>query len=239
MSDGRIAVITGGNRGLGRKMAISLARRGVNIIVTYRLHRGEADEAYADIETAGARAAALQLDTGKAATFNAFARELSNILDETWGRERFDYLINNAAFGINTSIEKTTEEEELDASADVRLKGVFFLTQRLLPMIENGGRIVNISSGLGGIKVFARYVAKELVTRKITASLAAPGAIETDFGDRALRANPETQRMVANVTALGRTRVPDDIGPVIASVLSDDNRRGTGQRIEVFGEMNL
>jgi NAD(P)-dependent dehydrogenase (short-subunit alcohol dehydrogenase family) len=239
MSNSKIAVITGGNRGLGRNMAIRLARRGVNAIVTYRSHRAEADEACAEIQATGARAAAMQLDTGKVATFNAFARELSKMLDETWGRECFDYLINNAAFGINKSVEQTTEEEEFEGLADVQLKGVFFLTQRLLPMIEDGGRIVNISSGLGGIKVFTRHLAKERGPREITGNGVAPAAVEADSSGRAVRANPEAQRMVADVAAPGRTRVPDDIGPVIASLLSGDNRWITRQRIEVFGEMYL
>lgn len=253
MSDNRIALITGGNRGLGRNMAISLAAKGVNSVITYHSHHEEANEVCAEIEAAGLRAVALQLDAGKVETFDAFVHELSKSLGDTWGRKRFDYLINNAGFGINKSIEDTTEED-FDGLVNVHLKGVFFLTQKLLPMLEDGGKIVNISTGLarfchpgraayamvkGGVEVFTRYLAKELGPRQITANVVAPGAIETDFGGGSLRANPEAQRMVAGATALGRTGVPDDIGPVIASLLSDDNRWVTGQRIEASGGMYL
>jgi NAD(P)-dependent dehydrogenase (short-subunit alcohol dehydrogenase family) len=249
----RIAVVTGGNRGLGRNTVVSLARKGVSSIITYRSHREEADAVRAEVEALGERAAVLQLDTGRVETFGAFAAELERVLEESWGRGRFDYLVNNAGFGINKSIEQTTEQE-FDDLVDVQLKGVFFLTQKLLPLIEDGGRIVNLSSGLarfchpgraayammkGGIEVFTRYLAKELGPRGIAANVVAPGAIETDFGGGQLRANADMQRTVAGVTALGRPGVPDDIGPMIASLLSDDNRWVTGQRIEVSGGMYL
>ncbi len=253
MPNDKIALITGGNRGLGRNTALSLARKAVSSVITYRSHRTEADQVCAEIEAEGGHAIALQLDTSKVETFDSFVGDLSTALGKMWKRQRFDYLVNNAGFGCNKSIEETTEEE-FDGLVDVHLKGVFFLTQKLLPMIEDGGRIVNVSTGLtrfcfpgraayamvkGGVEVFTRYLANELGPRKITANVVAPGAIETDFGGGALRSNPEAQRMVASVTALGRTGVPDDIGPVIASLLSDDHRWVTGQRIEASGGMHL
>lgn len=252
MSATPIALITGGNRGLGRNTALALARRGVNVVITYRSHADEAQRVCGELEALGVRSAAIQLDTGRVERFDAFVSEFVETLRRVWKRERFDYLVNNAGHGIDKSIEQTTVEE-FDELANVHLKGVFFLTQKLLPKIEDGGKIVNISSGLarfshpgraayaimkGGIEVFTRYLAKELGPRGITVNTIAPGAIETDFGGGALR-NPEIQRVIASVTALGRAGVPDDIGPAIASILSADNRWVTGQRIEVSGGMYL
>lgn len=194
MPTDKIALITGGNRGLGRNTALSLARKADSSVITYRSHRTEADEVRAEIDAAGARAIALQLDTSKFETFDSLVAELSTALGKRWKRQRFDYLVNNAGFGCNKSIEATTEEE-FDGLVDVHLKGVFFLTQKLLPMIEDGGRIVIVSTGLtrfcfpgraayamvkGGVEVFTRYLANELGPRKITANVVAPGAIETD-----------------------------------------------------------
>ncbi|MGX5804701.1 SDR family NAD(P)-dependent oxidoreductase [Bradyrhizobium sp. Arg314] len=248
-----IALITGGSRGLGRNTALHLARRGVDVIVTYRTRADEAKSAIAEIEAAGGRAAALELDTGAVATFPAFVAALKTTLNETWQRDRFDYLVNNAGTGLRKMIGETTEEE-FDTLMNTHLKGVFFLTQALLPMINDGGRIVNISSGLarfaapgssayammkGGIEVFTRYLAKELGARGITANTVAPGAIATDFNGGHVRDDAEINRMVAGVTALGRAGVADDIGPMIASLLSDDNRWVNAQRIEVSGGMNI
>ncbi|MBZ9841307.1 SDR family NAD(P)-dependent oxidoreductase [Mesorhizobium sp. CA5] len=248
-----IALITGGSRGLGRNTAIHLARRGVDVIVTYRSRADEAKSAIAEIEAAGGRAAALELDAGAVASFPAFVAALKKTLKDTWQRDRFDYLVNNAGTGLRKMIAETTEEE-FDTLMNTHLKGVFFLTQALLPLINDGGRIINISSGLarfaapgssayammkGGIEVFTRYLAKELGQRGITANTVAPGAIATDFNDGHVRDNAEINRMVAGVTALGRVGVPDDIGPMIASLLSDDNRWVNAQRIEVSGGMNI
>ncbi|TIW42762.1 MAG: SDR family oxidoreductase, partial [Mesorhizobium sp.] len=247
-----IALITGGSRGLGRNTALHLARKGVDVIVTYRSRADEAEAAVAEIEAAGGRAAALQLDAGAVATFPAFAAALKNTLEETWQRDRFDYLVNNAGTGLRKMIAETTEEE-FDTLMNTHLKGVFFLTQALLPLINDGGRIINISSGLarfaapgssayammkGGIEVFTRYLAKELGQRGIAANTVAPGAIATDFNGGHVRDNAEINRMVAGVTALGRAGVADDIGPMIASLLSQDNRWVNAQRIEVSGGMN-
>lgn len=248
-----IALITGGSRGLGRNTALNLARRGADVIVTYRSRADEAEAAVAEIEAAGGRAAALELDAGAVATFPAFVEALKKTLRETWQRDRFDYLVNNAGTGLRKMIAETTEEE-FDTLINIHLKGAFFLTQALLPLINDGGRIINISSGLarfaapgssayammkGGIEVFTRYLAKELGARGITANTVAPGAIATDFNGGHVRDNAEINRMVAGVTALGRTGVPDDIGPMIASLLSEDNRWVNAQRIEVSGGMNI
>ncbi len=248
-----IALITGGSRGLGRNTALHLARRGVDVIVTYRSRADEAQAAVAEIEAAGGRGAALELDAGAVATFPAFVEALKKTLKDTWQRDRFDYLVNNAGTGLSKPFAQTTEQE-FDTLMNAHLKGVYFLTQALLPLINDGGRIINISSGLArftvpgssayammkaGIEVFTRYLAKELGARGITANTVAPGAIATDFNGGHVRDNAEVNRMVAGVTALGRAGVADDIGPMIASLLSDDNRWVNAQRIEVSGGMNL
>lgn len=249
----KIAIITGASRGLGRNTAISLAHKGVDTVITYLSNRDEADAAVAAIQAAGAEAFALPLDTGKVSTFPQFVESLRSELGRKWGRHDFDYLVNNAGFGVMSPIMETTEED-FDRLVSVQLKGVFFLTQRLLPLMVDGGRVINLSSGLarfsnpgmaaysmmkGGIEVFTRYLAKEMGSRGITANAVAPGAIETDFGGGAVRDNPGYNKQVAAVTALGRAGVPDDIGPMIASLLSDANGWVNGQRIEVSGGMNL
>ncbi|RVD58646.1 SDR family oxidoreductase [Mesorhizobium sp. M2D.F.Ca.ET.185.01.1.1] len=248
-----IALITGGSRGLGRNTALHLARKGVDVVLTYRSRVDEAKTAIAEIEAAGGRAAALELDTGTVASFPVFVETLKKTLHETWQRDRFDYLVNNAGIGLRKPIAETTEEE-FDSLMNIHLKGVFFLTQALLPLINDGGRIINVSSGLarfsvpgssayammkGGVEVFTRYLAKELAGRRITANTVAPGAIATDFNGGHVRDDAEINRVVAGMTALGRAGVADDIGPMIASLLSDDNRWVNAQRIEVSGGMNI
>ncbi|UCI06164.1 SDR family NAD(P)-dependent oxidoreductase [Mesorhizobium sp. B1-1-8] len=248
-----IALVTGGSRGLGRNTAFNLARKGIDVVITYRSRADEAKAAVAEIEAAGGRAAALELDAGAVPTFPAFVAALKQTLQSTWQRNRFDFLVNNAGTGLRKTVAETTEEE-FDALMNIHLKGVFFLTQALLPLINDGGRIINISSGLarfavpgssayammkGGIEVFTRYLAKELGPRGITANTVAPGAIATDFNGGHVRDDADINRMVASVTALGRAGVPDDIGPMIASLLSDDNRWVNAQRIEVSGGMNI
>ncbi|CAN7684128.1 SDR family oxidoreductase [Mesorhizobium sp. LjNodule214] len=248
-----IALITGGSRGLGRNTALSLARKGIDLVITYRSRADEAQTAVAEIEAAGGRAAALQLDTGAVATFPAFVEALKRTLSETWQRDQFDFLVNNAGTGLRKTIAETTEEE-FDTLMNIHLKGVFFLTQALLPLIADDGRIINISSGLarfsvpgsaayammkGGVEVFTRYLAKELGSRRITANTVAPGAIATDFNGGHVRDDADINRVVAGMTALGRAGVPDDIGPMIASLLSDDNRWVNAQRIEASGGMNI
>lgn len=249
----KIALITGGSRGLGRNTALHLAKRDVDVVLTYHSRADEAQAVVADIQTLGRKAAALPLDTGKTADFPAFAEQLKTTLSKTFGAERFDFLVNNAGIGMNTPFADVTEAQ-FDTLMNIHLKGVFFLTQKMLPLIADGGRIVNLSSGLarfslpgyaayammkGGIEVLTRYLAKELGARGIAVNTVAPGAIETDFGGGAVRDNPDYNKGVAQATALGRAGLPDDIGPMIASLLSEDNRWINGQRIEVSGGIFL
>ena len=249
----KIALITGGSRGLGRNTAESLARKGVHSVITYHTRADDAQAVVAAIEAHGGKAVALQLDTGATSSFDAFAVKLKTALKHTWNRDSFDFLVNNAGNSFHKTIPDTTEAD-FDGLVAVHLKGVFFLTQKMLPLIADGGRIVNISSGLarfaspgtaayammkGGIEVFTRCLAKELGPRGIAVNTVAPGAIATDFNGGRVRDNPEIQRMVAGSTALGRVGVADDIGPVIASLLSDDNRWVNAQRIEVSGGMQI
>jgi NAD(P)-dependent dehydrogenase (short-subunit alcohol dehydrogenase family) len=245
----RIAIVTGASRGLGRNTALSIARRGGDVIVTYQSRRQEAQAVVAEIEAMGRRAIAVQLDTGNIEMFSGFAENLRTALREIWQRETFDHLVNNAGHGDYALIGQTTEAQ-FDGLVNVHFKGVYFLTQTLLPLIADGGRIVNLSSGLtrvsypgyaayaamkGAVEVLSVYMAKELGSRGIAVNTVAPGAIETDFGGGAVRDNPEINKIFADMTALGRTGVPDDIGPMIASLLSEDNRWINAQRIEVSG----
>lgn len=248
----KIAIVTGGSRGLGRNVVLSLARRGVDSIFTYHSNEAEAKNAVAEVEALGQRAVALQLDAGNTSSFPAFAESLHQTLSAL-GAERFDYLVNNAGTALHKAFAETTEAE-FDALYNVHFKGVYFLTQTLLPLINDGGRIVNVSSGLarfsnpgssayasmkGAIEVLTRYLAKELGSRGIAVNAVAPGAIATDFSGGMVRDNPEVNKFVASMTALGRVGEPDDIGPMIASLLSEDNRWINGQRIEVSGGMVL
>lgn len=249
----KIALITGGSRGLGRSMALHLAGKGVDIVLTYHSNKDAADDVVADIEALGRRAVALQLDTSETAGFADFAGQLAAALKETWDRDRFDFLVNNAGFGIHKPFADTTEAE-FDQLVNVHLKGVFFLTQRLLPLIGDGGRIVNLSTGLarfslpgyaayasmkGAVEVLTRYLAKELGPRGIAVNTIAPGAIETDFGGGVVRDNADLNQMIAAQTAMGRVGLPDDIGGAVASLLTGDNGWVTGQRIEVSGGQSL
>lgn len=249
----RIALITGGNRGLGRSTALQLARDGVDVILTYRANADEAAEVVTAIEAAGRKAVALQLDAGDVGSFPAFADAVSGTLRDTWKRDRFDFLVNNAGMSAGGAFADVTEDD-LDRLVDVHFKGVFFLTQQLLDLIEDGGAIVNVSSGLtrftapqrvayasvkGAVEVLTRYLAQELGPRGITANVVAPGAVATDFSGGMLRDNPQAQQQIASITALGRIAVADDVGPAIAALLGPGNRWITGQRIEVSGGMHL
>lgn len=249
---GKIAMITGGSRGLGRNTVLNLAKQGVAIIFTYKSSQDEAEKVVNLVKEAGSKAIAIQLDTGNTNAFDSFVQKAKEALAEL-GADRFDYLVNNAGISHHNPIEKTTEEE-LDALYNVHLKGVFFITQKLLPFINDGGRIVNISTGLtrftapgsgayasikGAVEVLTRYLALELGPRKIVVNTVAPGAIGTDFSGGMVRDNAEVNKRVADVTALGRAGVPDDIGPMIASLLSESNRWVNAQRIEVSGGMSL
>ena len=249
----KIAIVTGASRGLGRNTALSIARHGGDVILTYQSRSQEAQSAVAEIQALGRKAIALQLNTGDVSSFPSFVEQLKRDLRETWERDTFDHLVNNAGYGDYASIKDTTEAQ-FDGLVNVHFKGVFFLTQALLPLIADGGRIVNVSSGLtrvafpgsaayaavkGAVEVLTRYLAKELGSRGITVNSVAPGAIETDFGGGRLRDNPDVKKMVAGMTALARTGVPDDIGPMIASLLSEDNGWVNAQRIEVSGGQNI
>src|SRR5690606_32631722 len=233
-----ISLVTGASRGLGRNTAISIARHGGDVILTYRSSKDEADAVVADIQALGRKAMALQLDTGKVSTFPAFVEALRTALTTTWQGDTFDHLVNNAGHGEMADF-ATTTEEQFDMLFDVHVKGVFFLTQALLPMLADGGRIINFSSGLtrvsfpgfsaysaakGAVEILTVYMAKELGSRGITANTVAPGAIETDFLGGAVRDMPDYNTAFASMTALGRVGVPDDIGPMVASLLGPDNR---------------
>jgi NAD(P)-dependent dehydrogenase (short-subunit alcohol dehydrogenase family) len=237
----------------GRSAAVHLARAGVSSILTYRTNKAQADSAVAELEKAGAKAVALQLDAGKSATFGDFAGQVKRALLETFKRERFDFLVNNAGHALYEPFADTTEAE-LDDMYATHLKAPFLLTQKLLPLIEDGGRILNVSSGLarfsipgssayasmkGGVEVLTRYMAKELGPRKISVNVIAPGAIETDFGGGHVRDNPAVNKMIASNTALGRVGLPDDIGGAITALLTGDIKWMTAQRIEVSGGQGL
>jgi NAD(P)-dependent dehydrogenase (short-subunit alcohol dehydrogenase family) len=247
-----IAIVTGGSRGLGRSTVLALAGRGVDSIFTYHANSSAADEVVALAEKAGAKARALRLDVGETSVFRGFAEDVRGVLGD-WGADRFDYLINNAGTSHHAGIAEVTEAD-FDALYRVHFKGVFFLTQALLPLINDGGRIVNVSTGLtrviypgsaaygsmkGAVEVLTRYLAKELGPRRIAVNVVAPGAIQTDFSGGAVRDNPEINKQIAAATALGRPGLPDDIGPMIASLLSEDNRWVNAQRIEVSGGMMI
>ncbi|MFO0759694.1 MAG: SDR family oxidoreductase [Byssovorax sp.] len=248
-----LAVITGGSRGLGKSMALHLADHGVGSVITYRSAAREADEVVAAIRAKGQKAAALQLDVADSKGFGAFAESLKGTLEQVFGRDSFDALVNNAGHGLHKPIAQTTEAE-LDELYNVHVKAPFLLTQKLLPLIKNGGRILNVSSGLarfslpgyaaygsmkGAVEVLTRYMAKELGERKISVNTLAPGAIATDFNGGAVRDNAMVNKMVASVTALGRVGEPDDIGGAVAMLLADESGWINGQRIEVSGGMNL
>ena len=247
----KIAIVTGGSRGLGRNAALSIARHGGDVILTYQSRGEDAQAAVAEINAMGRRALALQLDTGNIAGFAPFAERLRTALRDTWQRDTFDHLVNNAGHGDYALIEQTTEAQ-FDGLVNVHFKGVYFLTQALLPLIADGGRIVNLSSGLtrvsypgyaayaavkGAVEVLTVYLAKELGSRGIAVNTVAPGAIETDFGGGEVRDNADVNKFIAGNTALGRVGLPDDIGGAIAGLLSDESRWLNAQRVEVSGGM--
>jgi NAD(P)-dependent dehydrogenase (short-subunit alcohol dehydrogenase family) len=248
-----ITLITGASRGLGRNAALSIARGGGDVIVTYRSQAGEAQSVVAAIEAMGRKAIALPLDTGAVSGFPAFIAALQEALATHWDRTTFDHLVNNAGHGDYALIADTTQAQ-FDSLVNVHFKGVFFLTQALLPLLADGGRIVNVSTGLtgpcfpgyaayaaakGAVEVLTRYLARELGARGIAVNTVAPGAIETDFGGGAVRDNPDVNALFAGMTALGRAGVADDIGPMIASLLAPANRWVNGQRIEVSGGQGI
>ena len=247
-----IAIVTGGSRGLGRSAVLSLAKRGVHSILTYQSNRAEAEKVVALAREAGVKATALQLDTGNIREFDELVASVRKTL-QSWAAERFDYLVNNAGNSQHIDFEKVTEAD-FDSVVNVHFKGVYFLTQKLAPLMNDGGRIVNISSGLtrvsvagssvyaaakGAVEILTRYLAKELGPRRITANTVAPGPVQTDFSGGMVRDNPEVNKMISAMTALGRPGVPEDIGPMIAALLSEENRWVNAQRIEVSGGLVL
>ncbi|WP_022951108.1 SDR family NAD(P)-dependent oxidoreductase [Leucothrix mucor] len=247
----KLALITGGSRGLGKNSALTLADKGIDVVFTYHSNQSAAQAVVDAIESKGGKAAALQLDVGDLSSFPTFVESLKSTLENNFGRDRIDYLVNNAGPGDNVSFAETTEAQ-FDALMNVHLKGTFFFTQSLLPVIQDGGRIINISSGLtrfslpgycayammkGGVEVMTRYLAKELSARQIRVNTLAPGAIETDFRGGAVRDNLAINKQIASLTALGRVGLPDDIGGIVASLLSDETAWITAQRIEASGGM--
>jgi NAD(P)-dependent dehydrogenase (short-subunit alcohol dehydrogenase family) len=249
----KIALITGGSRGLGKSMATHIAGKGNDVILTYNSKKDEADKVVREIAAGGRKAVALQLDVSDSKSFPAFAGKVKESLETFWKRGDFDYLVNNAGVGMHGLVAETSEET-FDKMVNIHLKGPFFLTQKLLPLMKDGGRIVNISSGLarfslpgyaayammkGGMEVLTRYLARELGARKIAVNTVAPGAIATDFGGGRVRDDQDLNKMIAGQTALGRVGLPDDIGGMVAALLTDDNQWVNGQRIEVSGGIYL
>ena len=249
----KIAVVTGGSRGLGRNASLRLAEKGVDIIFTYNSNIDEANKTVKEIEALGRKAVALQLNTGHVQTFENFSKELSKKLSEKFGTQKFDYLLNNAGMALYQPFMESTEEQ-FDDIMNVHLKGVFFLTQKLVPLMNDGGKILNVSSGLarfslpgssvygcmkGAVEVLSRYLAVELGARGITVNTIAPGAIETDFGGGRVRDNKEMNGFIASQTALGRAGKPDDIGEIMAELLAGNMTWINGQRIEASGGFRL
>lgn len=248
---GKIALVTGGSRGLGKNMALALAKKGINVILTYNSKKDEAESVVAEIEALGVKAVTLQLNAGDVKSFDGFIEQVKSILKDNFNTDHFDFLINNAGIGLYGTV-ATFTEEDFDKLMNIHFKGVFFLTQKALPFINDGGRIINISSGLarfsfpgygayasmkGAVETLSRYMAKELGARGIAVNVVAPGAIETDFGGGGTRDNPEVNKMIAGATALGRAGLPDDIGGVVAFLCTEEARWINAQRIEVSGGM--
>jgi NAD(P)-dependent dehydrogenase (short-subunit alcohol dehydrogenase family) len=249
----KVALVTGGSRGLGKNMALSISKKGIDVIITYNNKKEEADKVVDEIKSSGVNAATLQLNTSVIKSFDPFVQQLSDLLRRDWDRTHIDFLINNAGIDWKAPI-TTTTEEQFDALLNIHFKGVYFLTQKMLTMLNDGGGIVNLSTGLarfalpgysayasmkGAIEIFTRYVAKEFGNRGIRANVVAPGAIETDFTKTAFEAHPEAKQFIASQTALGRVGVPDDIGAIIAFLCTEEARWINAQRIEASGGMFL
>src|ERR1700712_4191520 len=249
----KIVLITGGSRGLGKDMALEIAKKGLDVVITYNSKKKEAFEVVKQIEATGRKAVFLQLDTSDLKSFDSFFEKIKEVLKEKFNADHIDYLVNNAGTGLHALFAETTEEQ-FDSMLNIHFKGVFFLTQKALPFLNDGGGIVNISTGLarfsfpgsavyaamkGAIETLTKYQARELGARKIRANIVAPGAIETDFRGGAVRDNPEMNKQIASLSALGRVGLPDDIGSVVAFLCTEDAKWITGQRIEVSGGMML
>jgi NAD(P)-dependent dehydrogenase (short-subunit alcohol dehydrogenase family) len=252
MSTRKTALVTGGSRGLGKDMAISIAKKGIDVILTYRTNKEEGEETAEQIKQLGQEAIALPLDMNKLASFDAFVKSIGAALS-SWNKKGFDYLINNAGIGATVPFTDVTEAL-FDEFLNVHYKGVYFLTQKLLPHLNEGGGIINISSGTtrfanpgysvyasmkGAVEVLTRYMAKELGAKGIRANVVAPGPIETDFNSAAIRNNPQMKERLSSLTPLGRVGVAEDIGGVVAFLCTDEARWVNGQRIEVSGGINM
>lgn len=249
----KIALVTGGSRGLGRDMAVSLAKKGHHVIITYAGNKTEADNTLKLVEEAGGKGAAMQLDLKDLSVLDKFISSLSSVLKEKFNAEKFDFLINNAGMGGHIPFEKATEKD-FDDFLNVHYKGVYFLTQKSLAVLNDGGRIINISTGTtrfanpgysiyasmkGAVETLTKYLAKELGAKGITANVVAPGPIETDFNGAAIRSNPQMKSFLSSLSPLGRVGAADDIGGVVAFLCSEDAKWINGQRIEVSGGINV
>jgi NAD(P)-dependent dehydrogenase (short-subunit alcohol dehydrogenase family) len=250
MTTSKIALVTGGSRGLGKNMALSLAQKGIDVMLTYHSQQAEAQATVAEIAALGRKAVAVQLNAADISSFDGFYQQVTTALQDTFGASRFDFLINNAGTSLEAPIADTTEAQ-FDEMLNIHFKGAYFLTQKALPLLNDGGRIINISSAVtrvsfpgvsayatmkGAIEVFTRYLAAELGSRGIGANVVAPGAI---FGGSMMSDTPEIRAYVAQITALGRVGLPDDVGGVVAFLCTEDAKWLNGQRIEVTGGMNM
>ena len=248
----KIALVTGGSRGLGKDMALSMAEKGIDVIITYRSNKAEAEDVVKHIESSGRKAAALALDMNRIDSLDAFVKEVTGILQSKWSTATLDYLVNNAGMGATVSFKDVTEDM-FDEFLNVHFKGIYFLTQKLVPYINEGGRIINISTGTtrfanpgysvyasmkGAIEVFTKYLAKELGPKGIGANVVAPGPVETDFNNAAIRSNPQMKERLSSLSPLGRVGAAEDIGGVVAFLCSPEGSWINGQRIEVSGGIN-
>jgi NAD(P)-dependent dehydrogenase (short-subunit alcohol dehydrogenase family) len=252
MPSTKIALVTGGSRGLGKDMAISIAEKGTDVIVTYRNNEADASSTVAQIQSLGQKAAALHLDMSDFSSLDHFIGQFTGVLQSIWNTSKFDFLVNNAGMGATIPFEQVTEKV-FDEFMNVHFKSVYFLTQKCLPLMNTGGRIINISTGTtrfsnpgysvyasmkGAIEVFTKYLAKELGSKGIGANVVAPGPVETDFNNAAIRSNPQMKERLSSLSPLGRVGTADDIGGVVAFLCTDDARWINGQRIEVSGGIN-
>jgi NAD(P)-dependent dehydrogenase (short-subunit alcohol dehydrogenase family) len=253
MNNKKIALVTGGSRGLGRDMAISIAKKGIDVVLTYYSNEAAADQVVNEIASTGQTAQAFQLDTSDIKTFSGFVETLSGYLTRQYGKTTFDFLVNNAGTGIFGSVAETTEEA-FDSMMNIHFKGVYFFTQKMLPLINDGGSIINISSGVtrttfpnvsayasmkGAVEIYTKSLAKELGVRRISANAVAPGAIATDFGGGSSKTDDDKRKAIAAITALGRIGEPEDIGGVVAFLCTPEAGWITGQRIELSGGMMI
>jgi NAD(P)-dependent dehydrogenase (short-subunit alcohol dehydrogenase family) len=249
----KIALVTGGSRGLGKDMALALASKGSDVIVTYRTQKEEAEKVVDQIKQAGRKSVALPFDASDIKSLDTFMASLSKALDATWGKKTFDSLVNNAGVGATIPIEQVTEEA-FDNLLNIHFKAVYFLTQKSMPLINNDGCIINISTGTtrfcvpgysvyssmkSAVETFTKYIAKEYGARGIRANIVAPGPIETDFNNAAIRNNPQMKTFLSTLSPLGRVGAANDIGSVVAFLCSNDARWINGQRIEVSGGINI